>query len=364
MKPYPWLSLILICFSGPAFAEAPIAPPPASVSPPEGNFMKIDNGQVKFNALLQPWYIDQPSSGSSVAKNNFRIRRAEIRFGGNLSPETRWFVMADPAKALTIKEGSLSSSNDNKVLQDLGVAWMVADGWEWLAGQVKTPTTAEGLDSSGDLPLPERSLIGRTLGDKRLIGIQTSYRDTANKDAKWKFTGMLSNGSNANTDDSTNGKDLNLRGDFLPFSGFSMGGWFGMPDTSIRNFPDNHRWGFNLRWKGEKEYVRYEHGQSKSTIDGEAKKFHGHTAEVGYLVWPKVQPVLRFERFYPSSSKSAHARAVTLGFNYYLFAGKSNQKLQMSYSVTKGMGGSNGSISSNPEAGSGRVIVICFQMAI
>ena len=355
------LFCLFLLFCSPVIAaEPPPAPPLAA--PAEPVAPKVEPLPIKTNILLQPWYVDQPSSGGSVSRNTFRIRRAEVRFSGSLSTEARWFVMIDPSKSLPNQDGLVSSKNDNKPLQDLGVAWTLADGWEAIAGQMKTPTMAEGLDSSGDLPLPERSLIGRTLGDKRLIGLQTSYRDTANKDAHWKFTAMLSNGTNANTEDSTNGKDLNFRGDFLPTRGFSIGGWFGMPDVGLRNFRDNHRWGVNLRWKGEKEFARYEHGQSKSVVEEVKKGSNGHTAEIGYLFWPKIQSVARFERFFPSSSKSANARAFTLGVNYLIK--ENSQKLQASYSFTKSMSGSNGSLASDPDAGNGRVLVIVFQMSI
>ena len=350
----PLFFLLALAWPSASSAMAESAPPA-----PEQPALKLEGGSAKLNVLLQPWFV-YDSTADSIAKNNFRIRRSEMKLSGNWNPSARWFLMVDPSKS--IKEGSISTANDNKILQDLGIGLQIMNGWEIVVGQMKIPTTAEGLDPSADLPLPERSLIGRTLGDKRHLGLQTSYRDTANKDPRWKFTGMISNGGSANADDLTNGKDLYARADFVPFGGFSFGGWAGMPDASYHNISDNGRWGVNLRWKGEKEFARFEHGQSNVTIEGNGKRSHGQTFEAGYLLSPQIQPVARYERYFPNSLKSANGRAITLGMNYFLSG--NNQKLQASYSATKSLKGSNGSLSSDPNAESGKVLVLVFQMAI
>ena len=183
-----FLLLLSLCATTPSFAIetaapttpiSPTSPPPAAPpeakpvidvkpapSAPEAAGVKVDVGSAKLNLLLQPWFV--ADSTSTAAKNNFRARRTEVKLSGNLNPDSRWFVMFDPAKSL--KTGAVASSNDNKILQDLGAVYQPLSGFEVTGGQFKIPTTAEGLDPSGDLPLPERSLMGRTYGDKRQLG--------------------------------------------------------------------------------------------------------------------------------------------------------------------------------------------------
>ena len=338
--------------SNPATTETKAEPvPPPATPKPEPSYLKIDVGQAKLNVLLQPWYVSD-STATTIGRSNFRARRAEIKLSGSLSPEARWFVMLDPAKSL--RTGAVNATNDNKVLQDLGASYLLWNTLELTAGQFKTPTVAEGLDSSGDLPLPERSILARTLGDKRQLGFQAQYRE-----AKWKLTVMLSNGGNANTDDLTHAKDLNVRADFAPFEGFSLGAWAGATEAK---FGENGKWGFNLRWKGENEFARFEQASSDETVAGVKTKSNGYAAEVGYSVLRQLQPVVRFERFYPNSSSSDNGKVTTLGLNFFL--AKNNQKLQLSHHWMERVKGSNGSYVADLGTGEGRMIVLVFQMAI
>ena len=330
-------------------AAAEVSPIP-EVKAPEANFVKIETGQAKLNLLLQAWF--SADSTATTAKNNFRARRAEIKFSGNLNPDARWFLMVDPAKSL--KTGAIASTNDNKVLQDLGLAFAPSSTVELLAGQMKIPTTSESFDSSGDLPLPERSLLGRNLGDKRQLGFQTIY-----KEGKWKLTGMVSNGGNTNADDTTNEKDGYVRADFTPVPGLATGAWVGATDFK---FGENGKWGLNLRWKGEKEMARFEVGNSDETSAGVKTKSKGYVAEVGYYVLPQLQPVLRFESFTPDTSNDKKAKATTLGLGYFL--AKNNQKVQAAFSWMNNMKGSNGSYANDLTIGNGRMFVLAFQMAI
>ena len=189
-------------------------------------------------------------------------------------------------------------------LQDFGGTIQPLPGFELTAGQMKIPTIAESLDPSSDLPLPERSILARTYGDKRQLGLQASY-----KEVKWKITSMYSNGGSANTDDTTTAKDVFVRVEFNPFSGLSFGGWVGANDFI---FSDNGKWGLNFRWKGESEMARFELAHSDDTVSGAKKKSDGYVAEVGYSVMSQLQPVLRFERFFSDSSNTDGAKAITL----------------------------------------------------
>jgi hypothetical protein len=121
--------------------------------------MTVGTGKAKFDLLLQAWTLNDTTS--TGPKLNFRMRRAEIKFSGSVADDSRWFVMIDPTKSLRISTtGTLTSTNDNKVLQDLGVAFSITPELEIIAGQFKIPTTAEGLESSGELlMLPETTAI-------------------------------------------------------------------------------------------------------------------------------------------------------------------------------------------------------------
>jgi len=84
----------------------------------------------------------------------------------------RYFLMIDPAKLVPAPGGpNIAAKN---MVQDFGLSYAIVPELELTVGQFKAPTTAEGLDSSGDLSLPERPLVGRTFGDKREMGIRAT----------------------------------------------------------------------------------------------------------------------------------------------------------------------------------------------
>nr|MCU0254840.1 OprO/OprP family phosphate-selective porin [Acidobacteriota bacterium] len=128
-------------------------PPPAPPSVPTALRIGQD-GELKFGALLQVWYIfdDSPVGtgvswlGNDPGQNTFRIRRAELKMSGKFSPDWGFELMIDPAKNL-----NLSAGQDGKVLQDLAISYLGFKGQEIAIGQKKIVLTWEGLRSSSEL---------------------------------------------------------------------------------------------------------------------------------------------------------------------------------------------------------------------
>ena len=114
-----------------------------------------DEMSFKGNALLQAWTIDDNTVHPGTPSLNFRLRRAELKASGQVVPGARYFVMLDPAKAIR------ADAADNRVLQDLGLVYTIVPGVDVTAGQFKLLTNAEGLASSVELLLPERSRPSR-----------------------------------------------------------------------------------------------------------------------------------------------------------------------------------------------------------
>lgn len=60
--------------------------------------VEAGTGKIRFNGLLQAGLL----AGDENFNHTFRIRRAEIKFSGELLPKVRWTVMFDVAKALSL----------------------------------------------------------------------------------------------------------------------------------------------------------------------------------------------------------------------------------------------------------------------
>jgi len=298
---------------------------------------------VKINALLQAWSLED-TSAVVTPQLNFRLRRAELKLSGSPVENTRYFLMVDPAKSINPAAG------DGKILQDLGVGFTVAPGLEILAGQFKTLTTAEGLDSSSALVFPERSLVGRTFGDRREPGIMLGYTTKG-----YKLGAMFSNGQGPNADATTDTKDLSVRADVNVATGLSVGafGLFGDFEYNKKG-----RWGVNTKWSpSESTTVGVEFAMGRTN----GVNNYGVVGDIGYNVTQEIQPVARYEILRVDTDQDAVAQQASLGVNYLFF--KNTAKVQAAYSYLQNLAGNNGS--PKVAMGSyGHLVTLAFQMAI
>jgi hypothetical protein len=286
----------------------------------ETEAVKAKVGSADFSALLQGWAVNQ----TTVPHLNFKLRRAELGFSGSVGENTRWFIKVDVAKAL--KAGAIATTNDNKILQDLGIGFTLVDGLELLVGQFKSPTTYEGLSSSAELPLPERSLSGRTYGDKRELGVMLTYVTGI-----LKTQAMLSNGGTANTDDTNDAKDLHLRVEVNPDKQLSAGVFATFGDF---NFNTKGRIGVNGRYLLDDLTLRAEVVQARDASVNST----GFMADAGYLVTKEIQPVVRFDGI---AGATFTGTAITAGANYFVHG--HNAKFSLAYAHFNNMTSALGS---------------------
>jgi hypothetical protein len=315
---------LLLCISGgAAFAQS----------------LTVGQGEAKVGALLQFWAVND-----STAENyQYRIRRAEFKITGSVVEKTRYFLMIDPSKSL--KTGPVAATNDNKILQDFGVAFTLADGLELVFGQFKVPTTPEGLDSSSELLLPERAYVSRTYGDFREPGIMLAY-----KVSKFKASVMSSNGHGTNADDSTirNEKDLHARIEFQPWENLGVGAFTTAGDSG---YQDKGRWGANLRASLGSLLFRADAVRASDPAGWST----GYAGDLSYAVNDRLRPVVRYEGF---DNGTFIASAATVGLNYYL--AKNNAKIQAAYSFMNDMSGTYAPLKGKE----GSLFIMNFQMAL
>jgi hypothetical protein len=329
-----------------AFALSSALVPLASAQDQSPRILTVGQGTAELNGLLQAWtlYDDTTSRGEA----NIRLRRAEIKLSGSVAENTRWFLMVDPSKSIKVP---VTAANDNRVLQDFGIGFGLGHRFELVAGQFKTPATAEGLDSSSELLLPERAYVARAFGDKREPGLMLSWVS-----AHLKASLMASNGQNTNIDDTDSDKDITLRVDASPFEGWKLGAF-----TAAGNYDYDAkgRWGMNARyssrgWLARFEGVRGKAGRQYST---------GWVADLAYTIAEKWQPALRFDQFIGGGFRS---NAGSVGLNYLL--ARKNAKIQAAYTELNRMAGNNGSGALGtyvPDRNSrGKLFILSLQMAI
>lgn len=134
------------------------------------------------SGLVQVWYSQMMDNNlrlnnagttyfngarSEYKENTFSVRRTEIKFAGKVSDEISWDVMLDP---------SISTSTSNPlILQDASIVWKPSKAIEIKVGQFKNLQTLEGVASSSELQLIDRSQMANAFGDVRDRGMAVSY---------------------------------------------------------------------------------------------------------------------------------------------------------------------------------------------
>lgn len=338
--------LATVSFGGPAFAED---------SPVMAKF-----ANTKVGSLLQFWALNDTEAAND-ANSNFRIRRAELKLSGSVHEGTRWFLMIDAAKTIAprtdLTTGADSKTTDNKVLQDLGIAISLFDGFEVIVGQFKIPTFAEGFQSSSELLLPERSYITRTYGDRREPGIMLDYTFKPLRARVMFSNGQTAVGATAtNMDDTNNSKDVNGRVDYAITETINVG-VFGSNSVSAAAEGHATRYGGDIQFTMGDIFARV---AGVSADDWKVKR-NGMMADVGYMVMESVQVAGRYENFQRTTATKSASNAYTLGVNYFLNG--NNLKVQLAHSFLNNMAGSNGSYKIDPVL-DGSLTILNVQLAL
>ncbi|AZZ35592.1 hypothetical protein CIK05_01855 [Bdellovibrio sp. qaytius] len=313
----------------------------------------------KNNSLIQFWYLEDQTKSAIAADTNFRVRRAELKLTGSSAENTRWFLVADFAKSLSTNSTSvltsgttkttindINTTGDNKILQDIGIAFKLAPDLEVTLGQFKLPTTAESMQSTSELLFAERSLLTRTYGERRDPGAMLTY-----KYEKIKASLAMSNGQGANVDEKNDRKDYSGRIEATLPWGFTVGTFTLCKDAICS---DPNRYGISLNWASTDYYFRSEYVNSNvSQVRSTAYVLDG-----GYKLTEQWQVAARYDSLKPNLVNSFTSTAATVGVNY--FYSKQNLKLQLNHTQLFNMKGNNGSYSSSADQ-KGSLIIFAVQ---
>jgi hypothetical protein len=216
--------------------------------------LKVGDGELKFGLLLQGWYVtdDSPAAtgsswlGNTTGYNTFRLRRAEIKLNGKITPAWGFEVMLDPAKSQNVTG---SADTDSKILQDLAVTYLGLKGHEFSLGQKKIALTEEGVRSSSELDFAERAQVTRTFSDRRETGFFYKGEYGEYVGAMVSVTNGTISNSTSNTNDTAFGA---ARIDVKPVHGLLIGVSGG---TGAVNGGTSHlgrtRWGAHVKYDGD-----------------------------------------------------------------------------------------------------------------
>lgn len=316
-------------------AAAPAPKPPSAV--------EAGYGKIKFNGLLQGWY----AAGNGGSRDTFRIRRAELKFSGQITPKAKWSVMIDPAKALSVNNTyttingtrvvtDSSVNQASRVLQDAFITLEYIKNVSIDVGQYKIPLGLEGLQSSATLETVDRALFssdrarGGGLSDVRDLGV--TIRGLLGKNFDYQLGFFNGTGENQNDFDKNDQKAvigrLVVRPPFI--KGLQIGGSGAWSNGRQGDRPRRDRLGAELLYRRDRFLAKSE------VMTGEDGDLHrlGYYTLFGYRITPKVEGVFRFDSWDPDTRLETYPANVTerdyvVGVNYHVT--ESKLKLQLNY---------------------------------
>jgi hypothetical protein len=302
----------------------PYAAPKAPSFPPSTT-LKVADGELKFGLLLQSWYVMDDSAqaasgtdylGNPIGVNSFRMRRAEIKLNGKITPAWGFEVMFDPAKTQNFTAG-----NDDKILQDLGVTYLGLKGHEFTLGQKKIAISEEGLRSSSEIDFVERSRITRIIGDQRQMGF--FYKGEYGE--MFAAQASITSGLPSNVSSTSDRLFYAGRFDVKPTKGLVVGLSGGTGNQGTLPVKRD-RYAAHVRWEGTEELplmLRAEYGKA---IDGQTATTQidrdGYSFSALYTFAKQFRLGARYEMYDANKDVSGDKLTIVTGGFHYMIKGK------------------------------------------
>jgi hypothetical protein len=121
---------------------------------------------VDIHGFVQVYYRD----GDPTTPDGFRLRKADIKLSGLLSPHLSWRVVVDAAKALSLNATDAKGADSNvlaavsidqksRILLDAALTYTVNKDLNFDVGQQNLPLSEEGWISLSQLETIERSMF-------------------------------------------------------------------------------------------------------------------------------------------------------------------------------------------------------------
>lgn len=310
-----------------AVAAKPAAPPPPLT-------VETASGiKLKVSGLFQGWY----SASDASVVDTFRLRRAELKFSGEISPRIKWVVMVDPAKtlALSTTTGSMggqtvitgtSVSQSGRMLQDAFVSLNWKPSFSIEVGQQKIPLGNEGTVSSSKLDVVERALFmtdktrGGGYADVRDFGVMVRGKVAS---GQIEYAGGVFNGLGEAFNDVDKNEDKSMVGRIVARPAFVKGLQLGasIARERFQLFDDTAR----ERQAVDVAYARGIFGVKGELMGGRdaATTRQGGYAQVSTRMTKKMTALARFDVWDPDTRSEQTAATVTErdwlgGFTYVL----------------------------------------------
>jgi phosphate-selective porin OprO and OprP len=209
----------------PAFSQAQpqISPTPyftygkgLGIISPDSLFML----NIRFRMQNRLALTSESEENLDIETVEARVRRLRLRFDGFIyTPKLNYVIQ------LAFSRGDMDFDDTGfpNVIRDAMILYSFTDHFSMGLGQTKLPGNRQRVNSSGDLQLPDRSIVNSTFNIDRDFGLQ-AYFNHHIKGFHFVIRGAISSGEGRNVSESDNGLAYTGRVELLPFGKFTNGG--------------------------------------------------------------------------------------------------------------------------------------------
>ena len=295
-----------------------------------GTTVKFVIPPVETHGFLEIYY----RSGDPLTKDGYRLRKADLKFSGAISPHLRWRITFDAGKALTLNSSRGTESDSaalngvsvdqrSRMLQDAALTYTFNPYIGFDVGQQIVPLSLEGTLNTWNIETIERAnfeversrAVG--LGDVRDIGVAANGLAQGLEYHVGMFNEMGDAGGS--TTDGNQQKSVLARLSYhTPFlTGFQIGGTGG-----YEGGPPNQkkqRAATEVQYRNSRFVLR---GETMAARDGLLRRF-GWYGLSAYRLRPDLQLVARYDSWdrdktAESSLSNALQRQIVGGFSYFI----------------------------------------------
>lgn len=175
---------------------------------------------IRFRMQNRVGYFTNSGTDLNHREIEGRVRRLRLRFDGYLYNPRFVYVLQ-----LSFSRGDIDFEDSNfpNIIRDAMVIYNFNKHFSLGMGQTKLPGNRQRVNSSGDLQLPDRSIVNSRFNVDRDFGIQSYYRNYLGG-VHYVLRGAISTGEGRNFNSDNNGLAYTGRVELLPFGEFTNNG--------------------------------------------------------------------------------------------------------------------------------------------
>ncbi|WKZ60112.1 MAG: porin [Cyclobacteriaceae bacterium] len=206
-----------------AFGQAEISPSPyftygsgLGMISPDSLFML----NIRFRMQNRAAFTTVDENDFSIDQVEARVRRLRLRFEGFIyTPKLYYLIQLAFSRA----DMDYDDTGFPNVIRDAMVIYRFNEHFAIGLGQTKLPGNRQRVNSSGDLQLPDRSIVNSTFNIDRDFGAQVYYNNNI-QGFHYVVRGAISSGDGRNITASDRGLAYTGRLELLPLGRFTNGG--------------------------------------------------------------------------------------------------------------------------------------------